>query len=477
MLLVALDTKAPEHAVRYSAAMPSTSSSNFRASLAHLSHIRIVTAPAPLNHTSWSLPTRVAFRFAFVYLMLQIAPWTWFGNIPGLGVVLAPYDQLVDWAVGIANARVFHVRDTLVQPNGSGDASWAWAQLWLYLALAALATTIWSVVDRRRAAYPRAAYWLRTVARYYVASAALSYGIIKVFALQMVFPTYSNLATSLGDLLPMRLSWLFIGYSTPYQVYSGIMEMIAGMLMLWRRTMTLGLIVATAAFVNVAMINYAYDVPVKLYATHLLLACVFLLLQDAKRLTAMLVLNQSAGPTTLYDPPPAGVRFTWARRVVKGAMVVMFLVMPTISSWQRANVKPAVASPLAAGVYDVTRFVVRGDTLPAIVSDTVRWRDFIIDNASQGSVGSTDTLFWQRYRRGYFRYKADTARRQIAVWRTSFRQDSIPVFTARYEIVDGGKARLWTALRGDSVYVELTRSERHFQLAERQFHWISEYNR
>jgi hypothetical protein len=255
------------------------------------------------------------------------------------------------------------------------------------------------------------------------------------------------------------------------------MEMIAGLLMLWRRTMTLGLIVATAAFVNVAMINYAYDVPVKLYASHLLLACVFLLLQDAKRLTAMLVLNKSAAPTTLYDPPPAGTRVVWARRIAKGAMVVMVLVMPTISAWQRAQSTPTAALPLAAGVYDVTRFAVAGDTLPALVSDTVRWRDVIIDNAAQGSVGSTDPLFWQRYRRGYFRYAADTTRRQLAVWRTSFQQDSVPVFTARYELRGQGQLRLWTTMRGDSLYVELQRSDRHFQLAERQFHWLSEYNR
>ena len=45
-------------------------------------------------------------------------------------------------------------------------------------------------------------------------------------------PTLSQLATPLGDLLPMRLSWLFIGYSTPYQVFSGVMETVAGLLLL-----------------------------------------------------------------------------------------------------------------------------------------------------------------------------------------------------------------------------------------------------
>lgn len=118
-----------------------------------------------------------------------------------------------------------------------------------------------------------------------------------------------------------------------------------------------------------------------------------------------------------------------------------------------------------------------GDTIPALVGDTIRWRDLIIDNASQGSVGSTDSLFWQRYRRGYFRFKADTAARTLAVWRSSFPLDSFPIFNARYVVRDSTTARLWTTLRGESLYVELARSPRHFQLAERQFHWLSEYNR
>jgi hypothetical protein len=42
---------------------------------------------------------------------------------------------------------------------------------------------------------------------------------------------------------------------------------------------------------------------------------------------------------------------------------------------------------------------------------------------------------------------------------------------------DSRTIRMWTAIDGDSVYLELARSDRHYQLTERQFHWLSEYNR
>lgn len=427
----------------------------------------------------WPVWQRVLFRFFFIYLGLQIAPWNWLARIPGMRFVSGWYFQAVNWAVRVTNARFWHVRDELVLPNGSGDTSWSWAQLWLFLAIAIIGTAIWSLVDRRRESYPKAAYWLRTVTRYYIAMFALSYGIIKVFALQMSFPTLSQLATPLGDFLPMRFSWLFIGYSFKYQVFSGIAETVAGLLLLPRRTVTLGLMAAMGAFLNVVMINMSYDVPVKIFASHLLLACCFLLALDSERLLRFLAFNQAAPPATLYEPPYRDRRFHIARVVLKTALILSIVVMPFYNGWlgyKRVNtVIPAV--PIAAGVYDVRLFVMNGDTIPITTTDSIRWRDVIIDNNLQGSVATQDTLFWRRYRRGYFRYKADTATKTMALWKTSVRFDSTYMFHARYDVPDSNSARLWAKIRNDSVYVELVRANRHFQLAERQFHWLSEYNR
>ncbi|MEP6764562.1 MAG: hypothetical protein ABJB66_09645 [Gemmatimonadaceae bacterium] len=434
-------------------------------------------APSPAQ--PWPLWQRVLFRFFSIYLLLQIAPWNWLFAIPGVGKILGPFNQLFDWGVQFTNTHFLHIANPLVQPNGSGDTSWAWTEMAMFLGLAIIGTLLWSILDNKRPDYRRSAYWFRTIVRYYIAAAALSYGLIKIFALQMTFPTLSQLATPLGDLLPMRLSWLFIGYSTPYQMFSGVMETVAGLLLLSRRATTLGLIAALGAFMNVWMINLAYDVPVKIYAGHLLLACIVLLAMDAPRLISLLALNKPASGTTLYEPPYADERFRYARIALKLFMLYAILWTPLNRTWQRAQAarKIPIAVPLAAGMYDVRLFVRNRDTIPALNSDSLRWRDIIIDNNGQGSVGTTDSLFWQRYHRGYFRYKADTAKRTMALWRTSTRGDSAGIFSARYELPDSNSARLWTKVGNDSLFVELVRTPRHFQLTERQFHWISEYNR
>lgn len=438
------------------------------------------SAPAPAQPPAWSGWQRGLFRFFFVYLMLQVTPWAWFGAIPGVPFLLRQYQRLVDWAVFTSNEHLFRVRETLVRVNGSGDTSYAWTELWLYLSLALVVAVLWSVLDRRRREYDRLAFWLRQTLRYYIAGAALSYGIIKIFALQMAFPSLSQLATPLGDLLPMRFSWLFIGYSEPYQIFSGVMETMAGLLLLYRRTITAGLFAATGAFVNVVMINLSYDVPVKLFASHLLFACLFLLALDAKRLMHFLVLNRPTPATTAWELPFTNV---WLRRgavAVKVFFVYQLLWLPLQRGWNsyQAAQAPPPPGPFTPGVYDVTRFAVNGVEVPATSGDTLRWKDVIIDSRGAGSVNTSDQVFWQRYRRGYFRYRPDTTAGLAAVWKTSaIPRDSTFLFTMRYEVPDSTRIRLATVIRGDSVHVELLRVPRHFQLAERQFHWLSEYNR
>jgi len=228
------------------------------------------------------------------------------------------------------------------------------------------------------------------------------------------------------------------------------------------------------------MINLAYDVPVKLYASHLLFACLFLLALDSKRLIGFLFLNRPAPNTTAYDPRYTQPWQRWASIGVKVFILYQILYGPLKYSRQGYQMarKPPVPGPFRAGVYDVRSYVVNRDTIPLTSTDSLRWRDVIIDSNAAGSVGSRDPIFWQRYRRGYFRYKADTASRTAAVWKTStIPGDSTFMFTMRYEVPDSTTLRFIAPIRGDTVRVDLVRVPRHFQLAERQFHWLSEYNR
>src|SRR4029079_14055907 len=117
---------------------------------------------------------------------------------------------------------------------------------------------------------------------------------------------------------------------------------------------------------------------------------------------------------------------------VKLFLVYQILVVPLQNGWTRYRTvnRAPTPTPFAPGVYDVRRYVVNHDTVPADGADTLRWKDVIFDNGGAGSVNTTDQLFWQRYRRGYFRFRPDLAKHTVTVWKTSFvPRDSTFLFT------------------------------------------------
>lgn len=424
-------------------------------------------------HTPWPLWRRILFRFFFILFALQIAPVYWL-NDPLTVYAADWYAATVDKVVNWANAHLFHVRETLVPLNGSGDTSFSWAQELTFLSLALLGCVLWSLVDNKRKTYNQLDYWMRTFLRYYIILVSFSYGFSKLFALQMPYPSQSLMATPLGDLLPMRLSWAFFGYATPYQVFGGLMEITVGVLLLFRRTTTAGLLLGTCVYFNVMMLNLSYDIPVKIFSMHYFFYCVYLLACQRRRLYAFFT-NRFAEPYIPYRPHLSS---RWMR-VTKGAFIVIFtffiIVVPFINTCSESGGQQATGP--FRGIYDVTVFAIGNDTIPVTLHNTRRWNDIIFDNDNSGSINTTDTAFRQRYRRGYFNYQADTAKNQLILTRYNDDYEELPVCDIHYTITGDSTAVLSTSLHGNNIYMQLVKSNRKFQLAENQFHWLSEYNR
>jgi hypothetical protein len=426
----------------------------------------------------WQLWKRILFRFFFVYILLQIAPWTWLdGILPFIGYVTDLYRKCNDFIINLCNQLFLHFTPTGIVNNGSGDTTEDWKTFFSYLIVSAFICLIWSLADRKRQQYEAANYWLRVFILYFLIINCISYGAAKIYTQQMPFPTESQLATPLGDFLPMRFSWMFIGYSKPYEMFSGIMEVVAGCLLLFRQTRTLGLLTATAVFLNVMMLNLCYDIPVKLFSIHLTAYCIYLLLNDAKRLVRFFFLNQAVSANTEYrfSFPKKWMRIT--RIVLKTAFILIYVLFSFISvySYYDSNTQKSTSKgPFRKGVYDVISYAVNKDTIQPMVTDSIRWRDMIFDSYTGGSVGSTDTSFRQRYRRGYFNCKVDTATQQLILKKSANAKDSI---LFRYALDEKGDILLNGRKKTDSLFVRIRKSNRHFQLAEKQFHWFSEANR
>ncbi len=278
-------------------------------------------------------PTRIrglAIRFTVAYWLLYSLPSPFSDLIPWLGPQLSVCRGWLENHLVAAVARVvFKIDGELVPPNGSGDTTFNYLAVLSTFVLAALIAVVWSLISRRNTDYPLARDLLRSYLRYVLAFTLLGYGLAKVTLEFNQFPLVSDwqLKKTWGDSSPMNVLWAFMGTSRPYTIFAGLSEVLGAMLLVWRRTSTLGALVAIGVMTNVVLLNFCFDVPVKLYSSHLLTMAILIALPDARRLANLLFWNRSTPSVDLIEMW-RGVwagRFRWA---VKTMMIVVGLALP-----------------------------------------------------------------------------------------------------------------------------------------------------
>src|SRR5205823_3894789 len=205
---------------------------------------------------------------------------------------------------------------------------------------------------------------------------------------QFPAPTLDRLMQRFGDASPMGLLWTFMGASVAYNLFSGGAEMLGGLLLTTRRTALLGALVSAGAMVNIVMLNFAYDVPVKIYSTQLLLEAIVIALPDVPRLVDFFIRHRPVTPAPLP-------RLTQSRALEIGGIVVRTLVVAAFLVTAIREVREGMRtyggqknrSPLY-GIWRVDDFQVNGQALPA--TDPARWRRIVFDTRFSASIQPTD---------------------------------------------------------------------------------------
>jgi uncharacterized membrane protein YphA (DoxX/SURF4 family) len=332
--------------------------------------------PSPSQETiTWSPARRFVFRFTFAYVALYsfgLAAnsefgWDWL-------TLVKLWHAVVPWL----GKHVLHLAQPITTfTNGSGDTTYDWTLAGLWAVMALVAAAVWSIVDRawrRQPNHERLLAALRVWVRYALAYQMLSYGFAKVFKLQFLAPGPSRLLETYGESSPMGLLWTFMGASTPYTIFGGAAEVLGGALLLFRRTATLGALVVVAVMTNVVMLNFCYDVPVKLLSTHLLLFALWLLAPELGRLADFFVRHRPTQPA-LRVWRPSSRRGVWARRIVKYGVIALITYQFVGRSIHGLRAFGDHApKPPSYGAYEVEEFTRGGKVVAQKLGDPKRWR-------------------------------------------------------------------------------------------------------
>src|SRR5688572_9699835 len=277
-----------------------------------------------LPAATWSRGSLIAFRFSFAYFVLYMIPFP-LNLLPGVSTVLQPLTDLsINFFELLAKNIVSENYERPSTPNGSGDTTIHYIQLLVFVTFAFLATAVWSVVDRKRTNYEKLMQVLLVLVRFYLAFTMINYGLIKVFKTQFPFPTTDRLSQTYGESSPMGLLWTFMGYSMAYNIFAGLGEVVGGLLLLFRRTRLIGALIVIAVMSNVVVLNFAYDVPAKLFSMHLLFMAAYIVAPDVKRLSGFCLFNSFVEPE-VSQVFYRNAKNKWYYVVAKSLIVILFL--------------------------------------------------------------------------------------------------------------------------------------------------------
>jgi uncharacterized membrane protein YphA (DoxX/SURF4 family) len=347
-----------------------------------------------------------------------LTPWF---SFPALGTVW-PMRDVTQWLA----EHLFGLRAPLVFTGNSGDTAFHWIQNAWLLVLSLVITATWLVLqpgrDRERVWHA----WFRLFIRFAMAAQMFYYGMAKIIPTQFPPPSLVTLVTSIGNLSLSDLLWTWVGASTPYQIFTGVAEMAAGILLLFPQTTTLGALIGIVDMLQVFVLNMSYDFGLKQISFHYLLMFAFLLAPDARRLADVLVLNRPTTPSPKPDlfPTPRANRIARVAQVVFGIYLIGMFTWVAARSYYAAGGPGEPRSPLY-GIWDVEELRVDGETRPAVLNDyDRRWRRAIFDTPHVVVFQRTDDSF------AHYEATIDTSRRAIALtkrgggnWQASFTYD------------------------------------------------------
>jgi len=405
--------------------------------------------------TIFSLPWS-KFRYQDIFTVAHYTPRL-FGANPSFG----------DWGVILLIAF-------------GGAAVWSWRAR----------NRAWATPESEQRHTAREHYWIRAIVRYRLAIALLAYGFIKIYPLQSPYPSLGNLNTPYGDFTRWKLFSLSLGIVPSYEAFLGGVEITAALLLLFRKTASIGALVVVFFTGNVLMSNVSYEGGEYVYCAYLISLAIFVLAYDLERLANLLVFHRPATPNGFHlKLSQLGRRGRLAAKLLVFFFFVVLLGFRTRWGYLHDPYQLPEKAGLAAtqGLYNVSLFRLNHDTLPYSPTDSIRWKNVVFEPWATLSVagnrptdidsGNIEDLTARNdldktYElqgtngRSYYNYDFDTATHTLNL-RNKNSRDSADRWQLVYDRPDSSHIIL-SGLnpRRDSVYVVLDRIDKKYLLEE-----------
>ncbi len=426
-----------------------------------------------------TLPLRFLIAYTFLYMLpfplsmleaLNAIPWfetSFFAT--GLQFVIGLHGKLTGPVVQFVGEYLTG-QDVSMKMSGSGDSLASHFDILVDAVLALFLAVIWWAWRRSKPVSPIVTELNRVWLRYFLFTTMVMYGMVKFFpGGQFGHPGPDRLLQPYGDSSPMGLFWTFMGASSGYQIFSGAAEIVAGTLLLFRRTTLLGSLLTAAVMTQVFVLNLCYDVPVKLHTFHLLLFALLLAAPDAGRLFALFLANKVVPVRDQRAPWRSSVRWSKALLALKLVFVLLFFKQHIGMGITWHNyAKDELKHPLR-GIYQVESFTM-GDAPSHGAGDPEdedkRWLRVGLTPPYTVTVQHSDG---SATRMGMQLDMEASEMKMIELGGLKPEKNAM-----RFELIQEDLLRIEGDFKGQKIAVKLRRDDRKSLLNSRGFHWFSE---
>jgi len=302
----------------------------------------------------------------------------------------------------------------------------------------ALASAVYGRIETNRERIARARVVAWNIVRYFVAFELMRYGVAKLVGMQF-YPRYYRLDTRAADLSPMALAWTFFGREYGYQAATGALEVLGALLLCFRRTSTFGACLLVAVMTNIVLVDFFYDVPVKLFSSVYLLMALFVLTPDARRLWAIFT---TEGPAPARALPAAVTPRRWTR-MATAFVVTLIVILPSADIVRKAHERGIFRTDALEGAW-----IVRTQTGIDLPSAGGTWEKVYFEKGAYGFIAVGGE-------RVPFKTEIDERAKTLRLFDIGGSPDVRPV-EARYDL-DGRRLHVDGANDGAPFVLELTR--------------------
>ncbi len=393
--------------------------------------------------------------FVVSFAITTLGPFHWMPSFRSLFEGLSM--QMVDWSAQVffGYSNDFH---SPISSDSLGLLIHAFNLLLLSLVAAALflfRTPSSTVLDQWY-------YWLRAFLSYYIALQMLLYGFNKVFKYQFYLPEPNTLYTTVGEIPRDLLFWTVMGTAYGYTVFAGLLEVLAALLLLFRRTRLIGALLTMILLANIAAINFGFNISVKIYTLFYILFTSIILLPHLWRLYAFLLQNRWIERS---DWEPSYEAFF--RRLIYAnvkTVVVGLLLLESLYPYFKANNfnDDQQERPAFHGAYEATSFVQSKVNYPNKSIYPWRWNKAFVHRRG---------YFVVQYKNGQTQdYKFSYNEEEGFFELTHTRTQQVSRF--HYFVLPDGSLRLEGVLDKAPLKVFLNKLDwRTLPLLKQEFHW------